>query len=317
MPGHARAFGLDVLGDIGTLGLPASASSGARRTEVEIVSEAELDACWPRDGARRLFSLGEDGAPFEQSIDLHPEAGFRLFARGVGTAVVSSSGERILSAAAGPVDRLWRRFLVGRILPLAAVLQGLEIFHASAVSIAGRVFGFVGPSGVGKTSLAARLVLRGATFHTDDVLALEGAGDGVRAHAGAATMAVRPAEYAQLSDPDRRRLGKVVDNEGKSYITIEPPGEPLPVGGLYFLRRTAEGEALSIDGTPPPSATVLGSSFLPSVRTPALLASQLEICARLAREVPLSRIAIPPTVDAAELAERIEEHVASRTAAGV
>src|SRR3712207_7852895 len=37
----------------------------------------------------------------------------------------------------------WQRFLVGRILPWAAVLCGLEALHASAVVLDGRAIAFV------------------------------------------------------------------------------------------------------------------------------------------------------------------------------
>lgn len=319
MGGHARAFGLDVIGDIETLGLPPAPGPGTdRRTHVEIVTEPELDAGWPARGARRLMGLGQRGDAWEQSIDIHPEAGFRLFARDVGVAVVAPRGERVVSASAGPVGRVWRRFLVGRMLPLAAVLQGLEIFHASAVVLGDRVFGFVGPSGVGKTSLAARLVLGGAEFYTDDVLALDAGGDRVRAHPGAASMAVRAAEYEHLSEDDRRRLGTLADRDGKSFLILEPRSDPLPVGGLYYLHRSSGDSGVSIERqVSPPSPMLLGSSFLPSVATPERLAVQLAVCARLAGEVPINRVTIPPTVDAAELAARVADHAASLAEAEV
>ena len=93
-------------------------------------------------------------------------------------------------ACAPPDDEpwSWQRFLVGRILPWAAVLRGHEAFHASAVAVRGRAAAFVGATGAGKTSLAVQLVARGADFVTDDVLSLSREGDEIRAHAGAAIL---------------------------------------------------------------------------------------------------------------------------------
>ena len=69
-------------------------------------------------------------------------------------------------------------------LPFAALLQGLEVFHASAVVQGGEAIALLGPSRAGKTSLALELCARGASFLADDVLALETREDALFAHPG-------------------------------------------------------------------------------------------------------------------------------------
>ena len=56
----------------------------------------------------------------------------------------------------------WQRFLIAQVLPFAAALHGLEVLHASAVTVAGRALALLGPSGAGKTSLALALCRTGA-----------------------------------------------------------------------------------------------------------------------------------------------------------
>jgi hypothetical protein len=121
----------------------------------------------------------------DRTIDFDEELGYRLYARHFGLALINPNGERVLCAPPGAPDWSWQRFLVGRVLPWAALLRGREVFHASAVQVGGRAIAIVAPSGGGKTSLALRLVLRGAGFITDDVLALERTPDGINAYPGA------------------------------------------------------------------------------------------------------------------------------------
>ncbi len=70
-------------------------------------------------------------------------------------------------------DAAWQRLLVAQVLPFAALLRGLEVFHASGVVLGGEAIALLGPSHSGKTSLAMELCDLGASFLADDVLALE------------------------------------------------------------------------------------------------------------------------------------------------
>jgi ABC-type multidrug transport system ATPase subunit len=52
--------------------------------------------------------------------------------------------------------------VLAQVLPLAAVLRGIDVLHASAVALAAGPIAFLGGSGAGKTTLASRIVARGA-----------------------------------------------------------------------------------------------------------------------------------------------------------
>src|SRR5436190_998507 len=160
---------------------------------------AMLDARWSAAVATRISEERFDAEPAPaRSIDHVAGVGYRLYARHFGLALVSEDGALVLCAPPDDEPWSWQRFLVGRVLPWAAVLRGREVFHAAAVTIDGRAVALVGQSGVGKSSLAAHLVLEGAGFLTDDVLAVDRDAGTLRAHPGAGILCVRPAERAAM-----------------------------------------------------------------------------------------------------------------------
>ena len=306
---RARAFGLAIDASFAAPGLaPLGADASRPATSVDLVPEDEVDRDWPADGVERVLeeTFDDDEEP-ARTIDVHPDHGYRLYARDFGLARISPDGAAVLCAPPGAAEWDWQRFLVGRILPWAAVLRGYEVFHASAVSIGGRVAAFVGHTGMGKTSIALRLVSGGAELVTDDVLAVEAAGQEVRAYAGAGIAAVRPAERAAIGAEAWAGLGTELGHSGKTYLALPVAEDPLPLGAIYFLRR---GDRAIEPLTPPDPRLLLASTFVLGVQTPARLANQLDVCAAIARGVPAFGLAVGDG-DAGSLAAAVSEHLAS------
>jgi hypothetical protein len=305
---RARAFGLEISLDFDAPGLyPAKGPPAGPRTRVELVDESEIDANWHAAGSRRVLeeTFGKRRLP-DRTIDVHARAGYRLYARHFGVARVSRGGTRIACSPPGVAPWSWQRFLVGRILPWASVLRGLEPFHASAVDIDGRAVAIVGHSGAGKTSLALQLTARGAGFVTDDVLAVDEQDGVLRAHPGAGIVAVRPAERAVIPRSTWRRVGSVLGRSGKTYVQVPRVDDALPLGAIYFLAADS-GPTVEAVGRPDPRL-LLASTFVPGVQAPERLMRQLDVCSAIARRVPLYWLRPPPGVGSAELAAAVEAH---------
>ena len=62
--------------------------------------------------------------------------------------------------------------LAGKLLGIVSVMRGYEPLHASAVDSPQGPIALVGPSGVGKSTLARELAGRGWALFTDDTLPL-------------------------------------------------------------------------------------------------------------------------------------------------
>jgi hypothetical protein len=242
-------------------------------------------------------------------IDHDPSMGYRVAAPGHGSHIISSNGRAIQSAFPKVPRWRWQRLLFAQVLPLAAALQGLELFHASAVALDGRAFGFIAASGTGKTSVAAHLLALDALFVTDDVLALQHGVDGLVAHPGPAWISLTIGELRSIPEESRSRLGVVVGRSEKVYLERSPVGAALPLGGIYFLERGLTRRRLQINALRPPDIQrLLGSSFLWYLGTPEHLLTHLDVSARIAETVPMFDVRIPAGVPASAVAAAVKRH---------
>jgi len=313
----AAAFGLTIESSFPVPGVPPAAAGEPlplRRCRLLLEEPPVLDRDWPFTDAERVQEESFDGdIEPARTIDRHPELGYRLYARHFGLARVSADGTEVRCAPPEVEPWRWQRFLVGRILPIAAVLQGLEGFHASAVAWDGRAVGVLGPSGGGKSSIALRLLLRGASFVTDDVLVLEPGADGVVAHAGPGTLGVRAPEELAVGRAALERAGRVLGRSDKAYLEVERASGRVVLDALYFLRGGARGEVAEVrERSRMDPLAVLASTFVTSLWTPERQRNHLDLCARLASSVPSYELIRPPDSDADELAAAIETHTRAR-----
>ncbi|MDQ3569709.1 MAG: hypothetical protein M3450_12010 [Actinomycetota bacterium] len=256
----------------------------------------------------RLNELhGRDGRPL-LSIDESPELGYRLLAPDYGCYSISPDGSVVLCAPAPSSPWHWQGFLIGQMLPAAAVLHGLETLHASAVALGSHAVVITGPSGAGKSSLALNLLRRGAGFLADDVVALEPDGDRLLAHPGPALISVRHAEARALGPEALAEVGSEVGRDEREVrLRVDGRREALLLGGVYIIERGRPVDETTFTAASDPRL-LLGSCFGTFVRTPDRLINQLDVCGRADRSAAVYRIAVPATVDAATLAARLEDH---------
>jgi hypothetical protein len=298
----ANVFGLVLEGRFEVPGLPDESSVPAGpRTALELASREELEAEWPSSGSVLMREWDDAKA------EVHEQAGYRLSTEVYGNYQVSADGLRVRCAPSALPDWQWQQCLIGHVLASAAVVRGLEVIHASAVSVGGRTLAFAASSGTGKTTVALNMVLRGARLMTDDVLAVS-TGDGyVMAHPGAGIVNLRHSE-ADLLTRAGSGLGPVIGDDGEAFRTlVDRDGRSRRLTALYFLERDDSAKAAAIEPiVPPEPRLLLGSVFNTAARTPERLARLLDYCGEIASDVPLFRTRMPPGTSAAELAELVE-----------
>ena len=303
-------YGLDVEADIPFEA--AIAPNGRREAPVtmERVGPEIVERRWSRTGAASFVALPDERGRLGLGVDHHPESGYRVYARGYGLHLVSADGRRILSAIPAGTGWRWQRLLFSQVLPIAAVLNGREVFHASAVAIGSRVFGFVAASGTGKSSVAAQLVAKGASFVTDDVLPLEVHDGQVRAHAGPGASSLYAHEFERLPHDGVHARARVLGVDEKVFLATEPIPHPLPLGGLYYLKRVGEHDRFLIADARLELELLLSSAFLAYLNTPDRLSNYLDVCARIQALVPVFVVSLPGRIGAADAAARLMRHAA-------
>ena len=254
-----------------------------------------MDRRWGSPDARRIVDLRlPDGGLF-LAIDEAPDIGYRVEAPEIGVHLVSGDGTEILLPEPRAPAWFWQRLLFGQTLPLAAALQGVSLFHASAVRIGDHVVAVSAPSGTGKSSTATHLVARGAEFFTDDVLATELVGGAVLAFAGPLFANVEDHELRAVGPAGRERLGALLGEGAKQHLRPTLSQTSLPLGVMYLLARDQEVSEVSrrplrrVRAFPPSSGARSSPTWMSRVR----IIRHLELCGQMATAGQIYRVRAP------------------------
>jgi hypothetical protein len=108
----------------------------------------------------------------------HKRDGYLLRFPGLADFTVSATGRAVIcQPVPGLPKAVMQHLYLNQVLPLALSRQDYEVFHASAVELDNVAVAFVGPSGFGKSTLAASFASCGHRFLTDDALVLRRSGE--------------------------------------------------------------------------------------------------------------------------------------------
>lgn len=307
VPTVSTVFGLDVRSTICLPSLERSRALATGRTlDLRQIPADSARTEWPA-GARQICSQRHPDGSVCFCIEAHPVAGYRIWGKGRGFHLLSRDGRRLSCAPEGSAGG-WERFLVGQVLPFAALASGLEIFHASAIVIDGQAVAFVGPSGAGKTSVALEACGRGASFLADDVLALEPRERTLIAHAGTPLAGVDRREVRRRAQAGTPLANEVIRIDAREELMRVPGAAGAArLGALFFLERRSDSGALRFEPAGEARA-LLASTFNLVLDTPQRMRGLLDVCA-LAARCRVERILVTPHVDPGALATAVLERV--------
>jgi hypothetical protein len=309
MVARATAFGLDVESDFPLSFLKGSTAGPTGRTVGASASgEGQIRRDWPPSAALVCDERQLDGSVIFQ-IESHPHAGYLIAGPKHGTFGLSGDGRVLRWDAEGLPDGQWQRLLIAQVLPFAALLWGLEVFHASAVVWHARAVAFVGRSHAGKTSLALELCRGGAGFLADDVLALERSEERLLAHPGTPVASIALTQGAEdaAGHPREETVGV---NEREHLVQVQGAAEPVPLAALFFLDRRSDGPATPRFEPAADARMLLSATFNFVLGTPERLCDLLEVCA-LAARLPVERIVCGPATSVSQLAAAVERRLAA------
>jgi hypothetical protein len=302
---HGLAVALNVA--VGGLAPAAAPMPGAPEVDVEVAAEHELVSEWALGRGAGQVRVPRPGGAGHLTVDRDGTGTHRIFAAGCCTTVISGDATR-LTCVPDPEapTAVWERVLSGHNLALAAVLAGSEVLNGSAVVLDGEAIVLVGPRGVGKTSVAAHLVARGADLLSDDVVGLGPAGGlAVEAHPGPALLHVRAGEAARLGG-GRLAFAGPEGEPGVRRARAPHAAASVPVRAVCFLERSDDVPTFAVERVRDQSR-LLRASFNLTLSSSDRLRRHYEVRSALAAGGTMRRVRVPAGLSARETAERLSD----------
>lgn len=291
---HA-AFGLTIDSQ---LPLPElRAADGAREADVDVALGTVPEAPPPSGRLEVVATAGE----------------VRGWIPLVGAFRVRAGRSIVLEPMPGADERALRLAILGPLLGVALAQRGRLVLHASTVAIDGVAVAFVGPSGRGKSTLAAALARRGHPLIADDLTVIATEEGAPRVHAGFARVKLWPDSVAAL-DHDVDALPVLHPLRTKRSLSLDSVrADVVPLARCYLLH---DGDD-AVAELPPVEATL---SLVASTYQAAWLhdlgaaGTNVVQCAAVARSGVVRRLLRRRAFDALDDAARlIEADVAETT----
>jgi energy-coupling factor transporter ATP-binding protein EcfA2 len=228
------------------------------------------------------------------------DAGFVLSFPSLADFVISEAGDRV-TARPGPncSPETLRHVLLDQVLPRVIAHSGRLVLHASAVEIGGLAVAFVGPSGIGKSTLAASLHGAGFPSLADDGLILTGGKAGWTAHGLYPGFRLWPSSVEVLVSEVKDETS-TVQHSAKRRIRL--PGlhasSGLHLGALFFLAEPPSVDSdqrviVSHPSQRDACMEIIRSSFFLDVSDTQRAADLLQIAAEVVKELPTIALTYP------------------------
>jgi HPr Serine kinase C-terminal domain len=199
----------------------------------------------------------------------------------------------------------WQRVLIGKVLPSVSVMRGYEALHAAVIDFPDGVVAIMGPSGTGKSTLAAEMLSRGHSLFADDQLTLDQAHGVVRAHAGTPHMNLAPELPGNL---DAEAIGTTLSIiAGERWLTANATTR-VPFRPVRLVCLLERGPRLALEArTLPPNPLLLAPYMLGLSVGAERQRSRFDLYADLMESATLVELTAGPQDRPEQLADSIEQ----------
>lgn len=230
----------------------------------------------------------------------------------IGRFLVSAGREVVIEPLPHSLEEEIRLFLFGSVFGALLHQRGLLVLHASAIETPHGAVLFVGPSGLGKSSLAGAFVQRGFRLVADDVCALACDTNGVPQVLPAYPQIKLWADMLNILEHQTAGLCRVRQPLEKYAVPLHDRfvNGPLPVAAVYLLS-TGNSPQLSVTRLERPERfeVFVNHTYRPYFLDGLGLRQQhFQLASAAAKAVRVSRISRPAfPVRLAELADVVEQ----------
>ena len=292
-----RMCGLQIGSDIPFPELPAAPDlKGEFSPDIELKTESNFSL---EDSREIVMTMEQpDGSPWLTCTRTHE--GYRFHFPELADFLVDRPGRHVtLVAKPETAPETIRHLFLDQVIPPLLNLRGREALHASAVQTASGACAFIGPSGRGKSTLAAAFHLIGYPVLCDDCLLLKDHPDQVL---------VEPAYPGlRLWDDgcgvffgDMQSTLPVSHYTSKRRISTQESDDIgcLPLRRVYSLVGYEEEDPLTYPLIEPLSMRdafmeLVGCAFRLDLTDQAMILRQMRVLERVAKEVPVKRLRLP------------------------
>lgn len=282
-----HAYGSVLESDILFPDLPVAAAGAAARWQIKLAAKLPALPDPVELGRETLY------ADVQAALFRHGDV-LRIIVDDTGTFDVLANGVILAHPLVESSDDFVRAHLLGRVIATAMYHDGLLPLHASAVLTREGVVAFLGPKGVGKSTLAAALVRAGAPLVTDDTLPVD-LSEVPMAWPGVHTLRVHEDARAALVMDHTDEFSRERKRNVKPIAESLRASTAQPLAACFLLSPSEEsGRKEALIKTP--FAPVLAAAALTAhVKTgrmlgPGAAAGMLERAARLVHLVPVHQL---------------------------
>lgn len=219
---------------------------------------------------------------------------------------IRADGREItVHAGDGEADAEVANLIEGPILARATRLAGRPCLHATALTADGRAIALMGPSGVGKSSLAWALIQQGCSLVSDDMVGVTTGADGPLAHPGRTCLRMWPDSVRRLGIGEGIAAVLFPTTTEMAKIGVRAPGQgtrqAVPLHAVYRLTpRRAGLSGAVIDDLPLGERLAELAANLHGMIVPGRAQRQIELAllAQVAARTPIRSLTLPDDLDA-------------------
>ncbi len=231
---------------VGRSGPHATASTVPATPDYRVVAGEPSECPHAPPPGRILAEISEDGFGFWLAEALDQPDAWTLRYAGICEARLDRRRSMITVHRAPEVDPgLIPIFVEGNILAHALAADGLLALHASAVEVDGQAVAIIGPSGMGKSTIAALLCAAGAGLVSDDVLRVDSADPGPVCFPGTRALRLRPAAASLAGEINATAVDETADGRTKVVPTRRAEA-PLRLRSAIVPEPSREATALEV-----------------------------------------------------------------------